>query len=191
MASLIESETVDSSTADVDLDRKCYQRLSTVDKTYAETLKSFWKANAASEATATRLANRAAAQDFYTSIPLALADVFAVGGSLIVALLSTNFVLGQVQQQRLDVSSSLFLSLLVLPIAHLASLYPGLGLGSIVEFKQLTRALFATFCVFAGIAWFQFPEARIPHLASVALAFVVAIPSALILPFFSRALCGR
>lgn len=191
MASLIESEAVDSSTPDVDLDSKCYQRLSTVDKTYAETLKSFWKANAASEATATRLANRAAVQDFSTSIPLAMADVLAVGGALVVALLSTNFVLGQVHQQRLDVSSSLFLSLLVLPIAHLASLYPGLGLGSIVEFKQLTRALFATFCVFAGIAWFQFPEARIPHLASVALAFIVAIPSAMILRFFARALCAR
>lgn len=191
MASLIESDTVDNSTPTVDLDSKCYQRLSTVDRHYAETLKSFWKANANSDAVATRLANRAAAQDFYTSIPLALADVLAVGASLVASLLATNGLLGQVVQQRLDISSSLFLSLLFLPIAQLAGLYPGMGLGSIVEFKQIARALFATFSVFAGIAWFQFPEARLLHLAAVGLGFLLSLPAVMVFRFFARRFASR
>ena len=191
MATLIESETADYSAPAVDLDSKCYQRLNTVDRHYAETLKSFWKANATSEAVATRLANRSATQSVLTSIPLALADIFSVGLCLVVALVAANFVLGQVDRQRLDVSSSLILSFLVLPIAHLAGLYPGMGLGSIVEFKQLVRALFATFCVFAGIAWFVLPVARTSLLGVVGLGFALCLPTAMVIRSIARSIACR
>jgi Undecaprenyl-phosphate galactose phosphotransferase WbaP len=191
MASLIDSEPVEDTASSAELESKRYHRLSAVDRHSAETLKSFWKANATSDAVATRLANRSSFQDINTSIPLAIADVLSVGLCLVAGLLATNLVLGQVQQQRLDIAGSLFLSLLVLPIAHLAGLYPGQGLGSIVEFRQLARSLMATFIVFAGIGWFQFPEARLPYLAAVFLGFVASLPVAMVVRSLARRLACR
>jgi Undecaprenyl-phosphate galactose phosphotransferase WbaP len=186
MASLIEKNTLDEVVEPVENGVRRYHRLSTVDRHAAETLKIFWKANASSDAVATRLANRAVIQGLNTSIPLALADVLSVGVCLLFGFLGAHVLLGENVWSWEDVRSSLALALVFLPIGHLAGLYPGLGLGSIVEFRQLSKSLIASFVVFAGIGWFQFPDSRFPFLLGISGAILLALPIAMSSRFLAR-----
>lgn len=191
MASLIDNQTEVDAVASPGREAKRYHRLSAVDRYSAETLKVFWKANASSDAIATRLANRSSFQGITTSIPLAMADFLSVCGCLIVAMVGTNLLLGPVEIPKLDVSSALVMSILFLPIGHLAGLYPGLGLGSIVEFRQLARSLMASFFVFAALGWFQYPEVRLPYLFAMAVAFAASIPVLMTVRSIARRLMMR
>lgn len=167
-----------------------YHRLDTVGRQDAESLKEFLRANSRSNSTVTKLANRSALQALLTSLPLALADFF----SLYVCLFLTSAAferLVQISTKQVENRTAFFVSLIILPIAHLAGLYPGLGLGSIVEFRQLARTLFATLLVFAGIGWFCFPHMWGFYGLVGATAFSVALPVTMSVRFLARSLAKR
>ncbi len=184
-------QTDNSASTSIGVAPKRYDRLNEVDRNAAETLNVFWKANTSSDAVATRLANRSAAQGLSTSIPLAITDALAVGVCLAIGLLSMNFVWGLSSERSLPLSLALILPLIMIPIGNLAGLYPGLGLGSIVEFRQLCRALMATLLVFAGVGCFQLTEHRVPFFAAISVAFVLSIPVTMTLRFLVRNLVKR
>ncbi len=167
-----------------------YYRLDAVDRNAAEMLKKYCTTNSRSNATATRLANRSTVQSFLTSAPLALADFL----SLYVCLFLTSAVVdrffGSVNMQA-ENQTAFFVSLVILPIANLAGLYPGLGLGSVVEFRQLARALFAAVLVFAGIGWFCFPKLWAFYSLVAAIAFSVGLPMIMSTRFVVRQIVMR
>jgi len=113
-----------------------YDRLHSVDRQSAEMLRTYCRVNSRLEETATRLANVSGWQNLVTSVPLLLADWLAVYASLRLAAYVAFWLFGNQLAQKHS-NEMLLVSLVVLPLAHLAGLYPGLGLGSILEFRQL------------------------------------------------------
>ena len=87
---------------------------------------------------------------------------------------------------QVEQGTALLISLIILPVAGLAGLYPGLGQGSVVEFRQLARSLIATLLVYAGIGWFCFPVEWVFYSISAAVTFVVALPGLMTMRFIAR-----
>lgn len=167
-----------------------YHRLNAVDRSAAELLNEYCRANSRSNAAATRLANRSVFQSVLTSLPLMLADFL----SLFACLFVTFAVFGQfsgVVSLQVEYRTAFFISLIILPIAHLAGLYPGLGLGSAAEFRQLARVLFATGLVFIGIGWFCFPHMRVFYSLVGIAAFGFALPATMSIRFLARSIAKR
>ncbi len=150
-----------------------YERLDAIDRHSAETLNTFCRVNSRLGATATRLANISTWQSFVTSIPLAVVDVLTLYGCLWIA----SFLINRIPGFGEIPSEHMLISLVVLPIANLAGLYPGFGMGPIVEFRQLTRALFASVLLFAGIGWFCFTQHWLLYSLVAMVAFPMAIPA--------------
>lgn len=167
-----------------------YHRLDVVDRNAAEMLKKFCTTNSRSNVTATKLANRSAVQSCLTTAPLAAADFL----SLYVCLFLTSAVVERlvgVSNTQVENQTAFFVSLVILPIANLAGLYPGLGLGSVVEFRQLARALFAAVLVFAGIGWFCFPNLWVFYAFVATVAYGVGLPMIMSTRFVVRQIVKR
>ena len=164
-----------------------FHRLGLIDRHSAETLSEFCRVNTELGSTANHLANLATIQSLFTSLPLIVADFFSLFVSLFgsSALLERLFSVETTQVERL---TAFLIALIVIPISQLAGLYPGLGMGSAVEFRQLTRALACSLVVFAGIGFFCFPPLWGFYSASAALAFVVGLPTAMTVRFIARRL---
>lgn len=162
-----------------------YQRLDLLDRQSAETLNEFCRVNTRLDETATQLSDRAVLQAIATSIPLALADCLGLAGALLTAvwMVEAAFV-GSVGQ--IPASTLALISLIILPIANVSGLYPGLGLGPAMEFRQVARALIASLLVFAGIGWFCFPADWFFYTASAAVAFALALPATASARFCAR-----
>ncbi len=167
-----------------------YHRLDTVDRNAAEMLKKYCTTNSRSNATATRLANRSAIQSFLTSAPLAAADFLSLYACLFLVSAIFERLMGLTNMQ-VENQTAFFVSLVILPIANLAGLYPGLGLGSVVEFRQLARALFAAVLVFAGIGWFCFPKLWFFYVPVAAVAYAVGLPLIMSTRFTVRQIVKR
>ncbi len=190
MASVVENSSSQTEDIPLEVGFERYRRLDVADRNAAESLNEFCRANSRSNATATSLANRSSLQSILTSLPLALADFL----SLYACLFMTSEVVAKlfrVATNEVESQSVFFISLVILPIAHLAGLYPGLGLGSVVEFRQLARSLFAALLVYAGIGWFCFASMWFSYLLVAGLAFTIALPTTMSLRFFARNLVKR
>jgi len=167
-----------------------YYRLDAVDRNAAEMLKKYCTTNSRSNTMATRLANRSTVQSFLTSAPLAVADFLSLYACLFLTAAVVNRLFGLANMQA-ENQTAFFVSLVILPIANLAGLYPGLGLGSVVEFRQLARALFAAVLVFAGIGWFCFPKMWVFQSLVAVIAFSVGIPMIMSTRFVVRQIVKR
>ncbi|MCY2978719.1 MAG: exopolysaccharide biosynthesis polyprenyl glycosylphosphotransferase [Planctomycetota bacterium] len=167
-----------------------YYRLDALDRNAAEMLKKYCTTNSRSNVTATRLANRSTVQSFLTSAPLAMADFLSLYACLFLtsAVVDRLFGLANMQAEN---QTAFFVSLVILPIANLAGLYPGLGLGSVVEFRQLARALFAAVLVFAGIGWFCFPKLWVFYVIVAMAAFSIGLPMIMSTRFVVRQIVKR
>jgi len=184
-----EDTTVTDSTAKAGVyDR--YHRLDAVDRNAAEMLKKYCTTNSRSNATATRLANRSTVQSFLTAAPLAAADFLSLYSCLFLTSALVERLVG-VSNTQVENQTAFFVSLVILPIANLAGLYPGLGLGSVVEFRQLARALFAAVLVFAGIGWFCFPNLWVFYAMVALVAFAVGLPMIMSTRFAVRQIVKR
>lgn len=164
-----------------------YNRLDTLDRQSAEVLTDYCRVNSRLEETATRLANVSSWQNVITSVPLMLADWLAVYASLRLSAYLVYWVFGN-QLAFKHSTEMLLVSLVVLPLAHLAGLYPGLGLGSILEFRQLSRSIFAAVVVYAGLGAFSFTAEGFYFALIGAMAFALGLPAASSLRFFFRSL---
>ncbi len=190
MSSVVENSQTSDQAACPEIGFERYNRLNIVDRHAAESLNEFCRANPRSNATATRLANRSAIQSFLTAFPLAVADCLSLYLCLFLASAAIERVLG-ITTMQVENKTAFFISLIILPIARLAGLYPGLGLGSVVEFRQLARVLFATLLVFAGIGWFCFPQLWMFYSIVGIIAFVFALPVTMSARFVARSLAKR
>ncbi len=87
--------------------------------------------------------------------------------------------------------SALLVSLLLIPIAELAGVYPGLGSSPVVEFRQLVRAALVALLIYAGIGVALSPHHAIFFLASAGIAALLVIPSLPAVHFVARTLLSR
>ncbi|MFN7844204.1 MAG: exopolysaccharide biosynthesis polyprenyl glycosylphosphotransferase [Pirellula sp.] len=183
---LVEERPFSDATQDIR-----YIRLDSLDRHSASSLHKYCQSNLRSNELATRLANLSNVQSLLTALPLMFADIVGLTccfmtGMLLVALAipSGNALLANPEFFAL-------LSLIILPIGRLAGLYPGLGQGSVMEFRQLAKALIAAHMVFAGIGWFAFAEHRFAFLLVCGFVFSISLPSTMTLRFICRHLAKR
>ena len=190
MASVVENFNLNTEEISQGVGFERYHRLELGDRSAAESLNEFCRANSRSNSTAIRLANRSSVQSILTALPLALADFLSLYACL---FMTSEFVarLLRVASQEVESQSIFFISLVILPIAHLAGLYPGLGLGSVVEFRQLARSLFAALLVYAGIGWFCFASMWFSFVLVAGLTFTIALPATMSIRFFARSIVQR
>jgi Undecaprenyl-phosphate galactose phosphotransferase WbaP len=186
MASVIEESGSANRGSASDPSQGRFRRLDGVDRQAAELLIQVCTANCQTSATATRLANRAQIQNFLTAFPLAMADVASFGLSLWLAAWLASRVVGWALDPLTVDPCYLFLSLIVLPNAHVIGLYPGLGLGSVMEFRQLARMLFASSIFLTGIGCFVAPAWWAYFLFLGLLAYAIAVPSCMVIRFLTR-----
>ncbi len=187
MASVIQSPQTESGSLNSETSLDRYQRLSLVDRQSAETLQKFCSTNSRANTTATRLANLSNLQAVLTSLPLAMADFFSLYACLFLTSAIFERILS-VQTTQIENHAALLISLIILPVANLAGLYPGLGLGSVVEFRQLARTLVATSLMFAGIGWFCFPDIRLFYVLVAVSVMIIGLPTCMTMRFIARQL---
>ncbi len=164
----------DSAAADLSADGR-YERLDGLDRHSAQSLNQYCKIATGLEESATSLANYSFYQSIVTSLPLAAADVLSLFACIAISTTAIQRY-AEVSAMQLDTPTTFFMALIILPIAQLAGLYPGLGLGSIVEFRQLAPSLFASAVVFAGVGWLVFPGSWLYYTAAATLMFTLALP---------------
>ena len=167
-----------------------YYRLDAADRNAAEMLRKYCTTNSRSNLTATRLANRSTVQSFLTAAPIAAADFLSLYSCLFLISAAVERLTG-ISNTQVENQTAFFVSLVILPIANLAGLYPGLGLGSVVEFRQLARALFAAVLVFAGIGWFCFPRLWVFYVIVAMAAFAIGLPMIMSTRFVVRQIVKR
>ena len=134
MAALVKSDGTAGHSSQPIKQFSRYERLDVVDRNSAEVLNVFCRVSTRQGETATRLANVAAWQSLVTSVPLVMADFFAFASCLILSSIAISAGLG-LGFSEIDYRAILLISSVILPISHIAGLYPGLGLGSVVEFR--------------------------------------------------------
>ena len=161
-----------------------------VDRFAAQTLNKYCQANASAGHSATRLANLSVLQALLTSIPLAAADFLSLYASMLLTTQVIQKVFGSTGE-LIQPGTFLFVSLIILPVAKLAGLYPGLGLNPIVEFRQIAKSLWVSVLVLAGLGWFCFPAHWLTYVLSAAVAFALALPAAVSARFVARKLACR
>lgn len=152
-----------------------YRRLDTVDRYDAKTLNKFCQSSQCNTESSTRLANLAVLQSLITAIPIAVVDFVALYATILVTTGAIERLLG-ISTQQVENQTAFFVSLVILPVAHLAGLYPGIGQCAIVEFRQIARSLFVSLAVLAGIGWFCFPDQWAFYWLAAPIAFCVALP---------------
>jgi Undecaprenyl-phosphate galactose phosphotransferase WbaP len=167
-----------------------YERLELLDRHAAETLNRFCKANVATSATATHLADVSAWQSIWTSIPLAVSDFVSLYASLIL----TTFIYAPFLNATglaFRGTPALFVALTIFPMAQLSGLYPGLGLSSPVEFRQIVRSLFAALLVFAVVSLFFLPNSLFFITVTACTTFIIAVPGMLASRYIVKKIASR
>lgn len=164
-----------------------YVRLDRVDRHAAETLNQFFQANSKVQRTGGDLADLAVVQSLLTAMPLAIVDFL----TLYISVFGTTGVLERLMNiptTQVEHQTAFFISLVIIPVARLAGLYPGIGDNPIVEFRQIARSLFVSLLVLAGLGWFCYPQHWLFYFLSAVAAFAVALPMAICGRFFTRRL---
>jgi Undecaprenyl-phosphate galactose phosphotransferase WbaP len=162
-----------------------YRQLDAVDRFAAQSLNQFASSTASFAAAATKLATISAIQGFITSIPLIFADVFSVYFGLFVGSGIAERVLG-LSSKLIDSHGAFFASLIVVPVAHLAGLYPGLGVSPILEFRQIARTVCVSLLVFFGLSWVASPDQFFLYALTTVLALMLTVPLATAMRYSSR-----
>lgn len=152
-----------------------YVRLTHVDRLSAEGLSQFCETSGGEQTASAQLANTYFWQSLRTGTTLALADFFTLWVLLFGSSGVTERLLG-LPTTLVENRTALFSALLVLPVAYLVGLYPGLGMSPIVEFRQIVRAGIVSLLVFAGIGLFCFPEYWHFYAVSSLIAFAGCVP---------------
>lgn len=195
MASVLESgslDRVDTQHADTCSGEHTsrYVRLGAGDRQAAETLNKYFQANATADQSALRLADLAFIQSLVTAIPLALADFLSLYLSVFLTTAALERLMG-ISTMQVEHQTAFFISLVILPVGHLAGLYPGIGHNPIVEFRQIARSLFVSLAVLAGIGWFCFPDQWAFYCLSAAVSFVFALPGVVAGRWFTRRIAKK
>ncbi len=180
-------EAVDSADGFSVIDR--YERLDLLDRHAAQTLNEYCRVKSSVGVAAARLANVSALHSFVASVPLAIADCLALLASLLLTGTFIHYLLFA-SVPPLEADTALFISLIVLPISHLAGLYPGLGLNQAIEFRQIAKSLFACLLVFSILGWLFLDEAAWYYGLVAVLTFAFALPAVVTARFVARQVAG-
>lgn len=167
-----------------------YERLAHGDRHAAGNLQRYFEIVMSMGRSKTLLADRAVTQSVVTALPLAISDFLSLYISVFAATGVFERLMG-ISTYQVEHQTAFFISLTILPIAHLAGLYPGIGDNPIVEFRQVARSLFAAVAVLAGVGWFCFPEQSSFYVLSAASAYAIALPLAVSARFFARKFASR
>ena len=166
---------LDVITTPTPLETARYVRLQEVDRLSAEGLSQFCETTGNEQEAAAQLAHTSFWQSLRTGSVLALADFFTLWVLLFGSTGVTERLFG-LPTTLVENRTALFSALIVLPVAYLVGLYPGLGMSPIVEFRQIVRAGIVSLLVFAGIGLFCFPEYRQFYAVSSLIALVGCLP---------------
>ena len=167
-----------------------YHRLSRFDRTHAKSLVHSCHSNPDFLHASGYLANHSLQQCMLTSLPLVLSD-FVTLWFLLYGSTSIIEKVGGASTGLVTRSTALVASLLLLPIAQLAGLYPAMGTSAAVEFRQLVRSAVVALCVFAGLGISQQRDNWLYFVCSTLLTICLAIPLLPTSRFVTRAISRR
>ncbi|HET6425727.1 MAG TPA: exopolysaccharide biosynthesis polyprenyl glycosylphosphotransferase [Planctomycetaceae bacterium] len=129
-------------------------------------------------------------QSILTSLPLAITDF---GVLWVILFASTSLV-----ERAFDLPTtfitrytSLLASLVLVPAAALAGLYPALGISPFVEFRQLVSAVALALTIFTGIEVLRLESNWEYAFVCSAIAFLIAIPVVPTARYFIRLVCSQ
>ncbi|MGC1274998.1 MAG: exopolysaccharide biosynthesis polyprenyl glycosylphosphotransferase [Planctomycetaceae bacterium] len=152
-----------------------YRRLARPDREEAEAFARACAGGETSNRVARRLHNRSLAQGVATTFPLLAADVAGMSLVLFAATALAERMLG-LPTNIVTHLSALLVSLLLIPIAELAGVYPGLGSSPVVEFRQLVRSALVALLIYAGIGVTLYPHYAHFFVVSAFVAAILAVP---------------
>jgi Undecaprenyl-phosphate galactose phosphotransferase WbaP len=167
-----------------------FERLSVVDRQYAESVSRSGAIVSSAPAISQRLANRSLRQSVLTSLPLAVMD-FACLWLILFAATTVVERLFQLPTTFITRYTSLLASLILIPSAGIAGLYPALGISPIVEFRQLVASVALALTIFTGIEILRLESHWEYALVSSSLAFLIALPVMPAMRYFTRLVCSR
>lgn len=166
----------------VETERRCldpkkikYQRLPRIDQAHAETLEQSCRMSPEAERLSKVLARRALRQSVLTSLPLLATDFVVIWGLLMVVTTTIERLFG-LPRNLVTRESALVASLLMLPIARMAGLYPALGTGAAVEFRQLVQSAATALYIFAGIGIVANTSSWLYFVCSSLLTLALIVP---------------
>ena len=167
-----------------------YQRLTRIDRAHAESLSHTVLLSSDAKRASRVLANRSLRQSILTSLPLIATDFFILWGLLFAA---TNFVEWWcgLTPNLVTRNTSFVASLLLVPIAHLAGLYPALGMSAPLEFRQLVKSAGISLCIFTGIGVVANAVNWEYFVTSSFLTLLLAIPTLPAARFTARYIASR
>lgn len=161
-----------------------------MDKLHAEALVRSCQSASSTQQGQKELADLSLRQSVLTSLPLLAADFITIW----FLLLGTSWIIERtfgLSNQFVTRDTALVASLLLVPIAQLAGLYPALGTSSAVEFRQLVRAAGTALCIFSGIGIVAHPAYAVYFLIASLLTLLLAIPIMPAARFTTRCLAAR
>jgi Undecaprenyl-phosphate galactose phosphotransferase WbaP len=167
-----------------------FERLSIVDRVYAQSVSRSGAIVSSAPAISQRLANRSLLQSVLTSVPLAVMD-FAVLWVILFATTTAVERIFQLPNTFITRYTSLLASLILIPSAGLAGLYPALGISPIVEFRQLVASVALALTIFTGIEILRLESHWEYALVSSSAAFLIALPLMPAMRYFTRLVCSR
>ncbi len=192
MSSIAERTTVvtkDSGRVKVTSRVTPYAKLPTLDRNAALTLTAYCKTRSDNSPIAAKLANTAVLQTFLTSLPLVLSDTVTFVCCFLASLLLVSATLAP-EIATLAFAGSIS-SLCLIPIARLSGLYPGIGLGSIVEFRQTCRVVMAGSLIMGGVLIYSNVASWAAIFVTCVLTGFFGIPSLVSSRFITRKLVTR
>jgi len=167
-----------------------YERLERLDRSHAHSLVRSCHVNPDAINASRLLAGHSLWQTLVTSLPLLVADFFTLWFLLYGTTAIVERICG-ISTWLVTSDSALLASMLLLPIAQLAGLYPAMGMIPAVEFRQLVRSVAIALCIFAGIEILQ-DQAQWPYfVAATAMTFCLCMPLMPTSRFVARAAARR
>lgn len=145
---------------------------------------------AADTDTAARLSKWSSLQASCTALPLIGVDFLV----LWVLLLFSSAAVERLLHYPINLithRTALLASLILIPVAELAGVYPGIGMNPVVEFRQLVRSAGIALMVFAGVGLLCVPDRWLLFLLSSSIAFLACIPLLPAFRFAARSLSAR
>ncbi|MEM6468596.1 MAG: exopolysaccharide biosynthesis polyprenyl glycosylphosphotransferase [Planctomycetota bacterium] len=164
-----------------------YPRLDAVDRHTAETLNRVFERSDGFTRGSTRLADLSIVQSASSGIPLAACDCLAT----LLGMLVGNVIVSLFQGDGLDLLTVCVSSLVVLPVAQLAGLYPGIGRNPIVEFRQIARSMVICSIVFAAVGCVAKPEFWATFALAGCCVFTISLPVTVVARDVARQLLSR